>query len=240
VWGLWKQRLGHEQVINDWFLLSYAAKWLFEPEMISSVLTPREALDKDDKRLTTELWKLIDQADIVIGHNLKGYDVPKVQTRFILHGLPPTSPFQIIDTLEIARKNFRFASNRLDYIGQLIRNEGKIHTEYALWLRCLAGDAKSLNEMLVYNEEDVRLSEDAYVFLRPFMKSHPNMAIYAESTEPSCPTCGSSNIRDSGHYYTSVNRFLAFRCLDCGAICRSRSTDVTVKQKAGILSPAAR
>jgi hypothetical protein len=146
----------------------------------------------------------------------------------------------MIDTLEVARKTFKFSSNRLDYIGQLIRNEGKIKTDYGLWLKCEAGDAKSLNEMLVYNEEDVRLTEDAYQFLKPWVRSHPNMAIYAEATEPACPNCASTNIQENGHYYTSVNRFLSFRCLDCGAICRSRSTDVSLKQKRGILSPTAR
>lgn len=240
VWGTWKQRIDHEQVQQDWFMLSYSAKWLFEAEMFSSVLTPAEVLAKDDKRIATELWALVDKADVISGHNIKGFDLPKMQTRWILNGLPPVSPFQLIDTLDVARKNFRFASNKLDYIGQLIRNEGKIHTEYQLWLRCLKGDPKSLNEMLVYNEGDVRLLEDAFVFLRPYFKSAPNMAIYQESTEPSCPTCGSTNIQDCGHYVTSVNRFLAFRCLDCGAICRSRSTDVTVKQKRGILAPTAR
>lgn len=240
VWGTFKQRISHEQVRQDWFLISYAAKWLFEPEVLSGVNTPKEMLDKDDKRITIELWHLLDQADVLVGHNIKGFDIPKANTRFILHGLPPPSPYQTIDTLDVARKNFRFASNKLDYIGQLIRNEGKVKTEYALWLRCLAGDAKSLNEMLAYNEEDVMLTEDAYVFLRAYVKSHPNMAMYQESTEPSCPTCGSWDIKENGYYYTSVNRFLAFRCNGCGSICRSRATDISIKQKRGILAPPAR
>ena len=239
-WGTWKQRIGHEQVINDWFMLSYSAKWLFDSKMYSSVLTPKEALAKDDSRISRELWKLFDQADILIGHNISGFDLPKAQTRFLLNKLPPPSPFQVIDTLKVTQRNFRFASNKLDYIGQLLLNDKKLHTEYQLWLRCLEGDPKSLEEMLIYNRKDVLLLEEAYVFLRPYIKSHPNMAIYQESLEPSCPNCGSANIDECGHYTTSVNRYIAFRCKDCGAICRSRKTDIPLKCKSGILTPTAR
>lgn len=239
-WGTWKQRIGHEQVINDWFMLSYSCKWLFDSKMCGSVLTSEEAVRKDDSRIARELWKFFDQSDVIIGHNCSNFDIPKAQTRFLLNKLAPPSPFRVIDTLRVAQQNFRFASNKLDYIGQLLLNDKKIHTEYQLWLRCLEGNQKSLKEMLAYNKKDVLLLEEAYVFLRPFIKNHPNMAIYQESIEPTCPTCGSSNIDECGYYSTSVNRYLAFRCKDCGAICRSRKTDIPLKCKAGILRPIAR
>jgi len=239
-WGTWKQRIGHEQVINDWFMLSYSAKWLFDSKMYGSVLTPREALNKDDSRIAKELWKLFDQADVLIGHNILRFDLPKAQTRFLINKLAPPSPFRVIDTLKVAQQNFRFASNKLDYIGQLLLNDKKLHTEYQLWLRCLDGDAPSLEEMLIYNKKDVLLLEEAYVFLRPYIKNHPNMAIYQESIEPSCPTCGSVDIDECGHYTTSVNAYIAFRCKNCGAICRSRKTDIPIKCKSGILRPVAR
>jgi len=239
-WGTWKQRIGHEQVINDWFMLSYSAKWLFDSKMYSSVLTPEEALHKDDSRITRELWKLFDQADVLIGHNILGFDLPKAQTRFLMNKLAPPSPFRVIDTLKVAQQNFRFASNKLDYIGQLLLNDKKIHTEYQLWLRCLDGDAESLEKMLIYNRKDVLLLEEAYVFLRPYIKNHPNMAIYQEAVEPTCPTCGSTNIDECGHYTTSVNRYLAFRCKDCGAICRSRKVDTPLKCQSSIMMPTAR
>jgi len=239
-WGTWKQRIGHEQVINDWFMLSYSAKWLFDSNIYGSVLTPKEALAKDDARIARELWRLFDQADVIIGHNILGFDLPKAQTRFLMNKLAPPSPFRVIDTLKVAQQNFRFASNKLDYIGQLLLNDKKIHTEYQLWLRCLDGDATSLEEMLTYNKKDVLLLEEAYVFLRPYIKNHPNMGIYQESIEPTCPTCGSTDIDECGHYTTSVNRYLAFRCKSCGAICRSRALDTPLKCKAGIMMPTAR
>ena len=239
-WHTGKQRIGYEQIINEWFMLSYACKWLFDSKVYGASLTPAEAINRDDSRICRELWKYLDQCDVVIGHNCQNFDIPKAQTRFLINKLAPPSPFRIIDTLLVARKNFRFSSNKLDYIGELILNDRKLHTEYQLWLRCLAGDAKSLEEMLVYNKKDVLLEEEAYVFLRPYIKSHPNMAIYQEAIEPTCPTCGSVDIEECGHYSTSVNRYLAFRCKDCGAICRSRKTDIPLKCKSAIMMPTAR
>jgi hypothetical protein len=173
-------------------------------------------------------------------HNCNRFDIPKAQTRFLINKLAPPSPFRTIDTLKVAQQNFRFASNKLDYIGELLLHDRKLHTEYQLWLRCLDGDPKSLEEMLTYNKKDVLLVEEAYVFLRPFIKSHPNMAIYQEAIEPTCPTCGSVDIEECGHYSTSVNRYLAFRCKDCGAICRSRKIDTPLKSKSAIMMPTAR
>jgi len=239
-WHTGKQRISYEQIIDEWFLISYSCKWLFDSKVYGSVLTPDEAIHKDDARITKELWHYFDKADILIAHNANGFDVPKAQTRFLLHKLAPPSPFQVIDTLLVARKNFRLSSNKLDYIGQLMLNERKIHTEYALWLRCLAGDPKSLSDMLTYNKQDVLLLEDAYCLLRPYIRNHPNLAIYMEAHEPSCPNCGSTDIKECGHYSTSVNRYLAFRCNSCGAICRSRKADVPLKCKSGILRSVAR
>ena len=239
-WGTWKQRIGYEQIINDWFMLSYACKWLFDSKMHTGVLTSKEALAKDDSRITKELWKLFNQADVLIGHNILGFDLPRAQTRFLINKLAPPSPFEVIDTLKVAQRNFRFASNKLDYISDLLLNDRKIHAEYQLWLRCLDGEQTSLEEMNVYNQKDVLLLEEAYVFLRPYIKNHPNMAIFQESHEPSCPNCGSADIQECGYYTTSVNRYLAFRCNSCGAVCRSRKSDIPLKCKSGILRSVAR
>lgn len=239
-WHTGKQRISFDQIMEEWFLLSYSGKWLFDSKVFGSVLTPAEVLHKDDFRITKEIWHYFDQADVIIAHNGNGFDIPKSQTRFLAHRLAPPSPFQTIDTLLIARKNFQLSSNKLDYIGQLMLNERKLHTEYSLWLRCLEGDPQALSDMLTYNKQDVLLLEDIYVLLRPWVKNHPNMAIFMEAHEPSCPNCGSTDIKECGYYTTSVNRFLAFRCNSCGAVCRSRKSDVPLKCKSGILRSVSR
>jgi len=235
-----KTFIPHEAIIDDSFLICWSAKYLFDSNMMSDVLTSEEAKDKDDSRIIKSIWKLMETADVIIAHNAKRFDLPYLNYRFVMNGLNPPSPYQTIDTLDKSKKHFRFTSNRLDYLGMLIRNKGKIKTDLSLWRGCLNGDQTSLDNMVAYNKEDVALLEDVYVFIRPFIHSHPNMAIYQESKEPSCPTCGSVDITECGHYTTMVNRYLAFRCNSCGAICRSRMPDIDPDVKKAVMRSTAR
>lgn len=240
-WDIKKpQYIPHTSIIENSFLLGWSAKWLFSSEILSDILTPAEAIEKNDNRIVNSIWKLMESADITCAHNGKKFDLPYLNYRFVMNGLKPPSPFQTIDTLEKYKKHFRFATNRLDYLGVLIRQKGKIKTDIDLWRGCLNGNQQSLLDMQTYNKEDVVLLEDAYLFIRPFIHSHPNMAIYQEATEPSCPTCGSSDITECGHYTTMLNQYLAFRCNSCGAICRSRTSDLPLKVKPNILRSTAR
>jgi len=240
VWGTNKQFVPHNALQGESFLLCWSAKWLFDSKIMTDVLTPEEAINKDDKRIIQSLWHWINSADVIIAHNGKKFDIPYFNTRCVRNKIAPPSPYQVIDTYEVARKRFRNASNKLDYLASLTSGNGKLKTDFDLWIKCMNGDSKSLLYMQKYNKVDVVILEDYYCEVRPFIVSHPNMAIYQESIEPTCPTCGSTNIDECGHYSTSVNRYLAFRCKDCGSICRSRKVDTPLKCKSGIMMPAAR
>lgn len=239
-WGTWKQRIPHTSIIQPSFLLSWTAKQLFSSQVMSDVLTPEEAIERNDNRIVNSLWKVMENASILVAHNAKKFDLRYANTRFLMNGLKPPSPYQTIDTLEIAKKYFLFPSNKLDYLGILIHNKGKLKTDFDLWIRCLKGDAEALHYMVTYNKEDVQLLEDVYLSLRPWMRSHPNISIYQEAKEKACPTCGSTDIKECGHYTTTVNQYLAFRCNSCGAICRNRTSDIPIEQKKNILRSTAR
>lgn len=240
LWGLYKQRPNYENVIRDWFIISWAAKWLNDPTVKSDVLTSKEAVVGDDRRLMGSIWKLLDDADIIIGHNCQRFDTRRLMTRFILNGYKPPSSFKQVDTLKVAQRIFSFASNRLDYIGKLIRNKGKIETDFGLWKRCYAGEEEALGYMEKYNKEDVVLLEEAYLFLRPYIKSHPNIGVYAESEFPVCANCGSANVVEADSYYfTQANKYPEYRCLDCGAVSHAGVGTMTSEQRRGLLRPNA-
>jgi hypothetical protein len=240
IWNVWKQDTTPEKIIQDWYVLTWAAKWLFEPEIFSGKLTSDEAKNGNDKRIISDIWKFIDDADIIIAHNLKKFDEKRLKTRFLLHGIAPPMPYQRIDTLEIARREFAFSHNRLDYINKLLGINRKIETDFSLWERCMEGNKKSLSYMEEYNKNDVGILEETYVRLRPYIKSHPNLGLFVDADSAMCPTCGSIDLRWGGTYTTSVNKYSAFRCNNCGAIGRSRNTELTKEQKKKILSPVAR
>ena len=240
-WGLFvpSKRISHENIIKSWNCLSWAAKWLFSSEMMSDVLTSTESRKRNDRRILKSIWKLLNDADIVIAHNGDKFDVPKLNTRFILNGMDEPTPYKTIDTLKASRK-FRFASNRLDYLGELVRRKGKIKTDFKLWTQCVAGDQKSLDYMVAYNEEDVLLLEEVYVWLRPWIKGHPNMGLYVDSDKEVCGNCGSDNLQWGGTYATSVNTYSAYRCNNCKAQGRCRISKLSKKKRKNLTTTLAR
>lgn len=241
VWGLYKQRISHTNVVNDWFILSWSAKWLFSSEIMSDVVTPKEAVNRDDKRICQSIWDLINDCDILIGHNVERFDKRKLNARFFINGFAPPLPYVTIDTLILAQKNFGFSSNRLDFLGRLIRNRGKIETNFDLWVRCKNGDKEALLEMEAYNKEDVVLLEEVYCDLRPWMKSHPNLSLLMDAKEPCCPTCGSFNIEYTDKYYTTpANQYRVVRCKDCGAPNRLPQGVVSFEDRKKLVRSAAR
>ena len=227
VWGLWKQNVYLDQIQSDWFMLTWAAKWLFGNEIYSDKLTSEEALQEDDKRLVKGIWELLEKADIVIAHNGKHFDIPKMNARFIQNGLGPTTPYQTIDTLQVARKQFGFSSNKLEALARKFEIESKDATDFNLWKECMYGNTDALLYMETYNRQDTNILEEMYLKLRPWIKSHPNTGLYMETKESVCPNCGSNNIKTVGQYVTHVSKFNTFRCEDCGSIGRFRTNQVS-------------
>jgi len=242
VWGLYKQRISHENVIQDWFILSWAAKWLFSSEIMSDVVTPEEAKNCDDKRIGKSMWDLFESADIVVAHNAWRFDLRKLNSRWILHKQPPPSPYQVIDTLKESRKMAAHSSHRLDYLGQIMHNKSKLDTDYSLWKRCKHGDSDALFYMEKYNKEDVSLLEEVYLSMRGWIKSHPNVGLYMETDEPVCANCGSDKIHEVDNYVTPAGSFRAFRCDNprCHAISRQRTSQTPLKKKKGLTISVAR
>jgi len=238
-WGLWKQTIQPDAIIQSWNIISWAAKWLFSPDIYNGLLTPKEAKKGDDKRIMLGIWQLMEDADIICGHNLDKFDIKRIKTRFILNGIKPPLPFQTVDTLKVLRKEFALPSNRLDYVGKLVRNKGKIATNLSLWIRCMNGDADALDEMSRYNNEDVFLLEEVYLFIRPWIKSHPNLGLYIDAKDSVCENCGSNKLTWGGAYATMVNKYAAFRC-ECGAIGRCRESMLSKEQRKELVASTAR
>lgn len=231
VWGLFKQRIPHDNIVTDWCILSWKAKWLYDNEILGDVLTPEEARTQDDKRILEGMWILLEDADVVIAHNAKNFDIRKLNARFWHNKMKPPSPYQIIDTLKESQKVLGTTSHRLDYLGKYMVNRGKMETTFDLWVRCFRGEQEALDYMFSYNEEDVILLEEVYLELMPWIRPHPNYAIYAEANVPCCTYCGHTELNEVGYYYTSANRYITKRCVKCGGIMRERNSDITREER---------
>ena len=235
-WRLWKQDIPTAAIISDWWMISWSAKWADNNAVFSQCVTSEEAVMEDDFRIVQTLWLLLNNCDIICTHNGERFDIPRIRSRFLLHGLPPTKPYLQIDTLKVVKKEFGFSSNKLDYIAQVLGLPGKLPTGLDLWIKCMQGDAESLKTMEIYNRNDVVVLEQVYLRLRPFIKTHANFSLWSDSLEPVCPHCGSKNIiPETGGYYTQTAQYNLHKCLDCGAISRERKT-VVPKEKVILVS----
>lgn len=222
VWRLWKQDIYLDQLISEWFCLSWSAKWLNHPETMSEVLDPEEVKNEDDGRIIKKLWNVLNDADIVICHNGNSFDIPRVRTRFLLNGLPPTSFYHQIDTKLIAAKEFGFSSNKLDSLLKHFNLPLKKSTDFKLWKDCMDGKEEALKYMEEYNRYDVEGLEQVYLVLRPWIKNHPNVTLYDDRLPNRCPSCGGNILHKEDFYYTTVGKFQVYRCQKCGALSRDR------------------
>lgn len=216
----------HELMIQDWSVLCYAARWLFGPETFGEVVTPQESIDREDARIMRGIWNLIDEADIVVTQNGIQFDLKKLNSRFLMAGLPPPSPYMNVDTLKVSREEFGWSYNRLDALGRKFGIGQKSDMEIEDWILCSEGSQRHLTKMFEYCKRDVApLLEDVYLKMLPWMKHHPNLGLYTDHDADVCPKCESQNLRWGEVYATPQGLWEAFRCTSCGAVGRGKGKD---------------
>lgn len=238
VWqmSLWNTNIRPEQIIKDTNILSFAAKWLDEDKIIYEDLSKKR--DKsDDAPLLKSIWKLLDEADIVIVQNGVAFDIPTIKARMVAKNLPPMSGFKTVDTCKVARKHFNFSSNKLEFLARALNCKVQKHEHQkfpglSLWLECIRGNRAAWKEMREYNIGDVLSLEEIYMKMRPWMPQHPNVGIYLHSDEPVCPKCG-SKVESRGTRYTEYAHYRQYHCLnkECGCYPRGRAMLNTVKHR---------
>jgi DNA polymerase elongation subunit (family B) len=205
-------------VESQWYMLCWAAKWQGSKNVFTSALPDFENYKKDredDLGVIQELWAVLDEADIVIGHNGDAFDIKKFNARALVHGLGPPSPYQTVDTLKVARRYFKFDSNKLDVLGDQLGVGRKVQTGgFSLWKGCMEGNPKAWAKMVRYNKRDVTLLEEVYNKLLPWMVTHPNLNVYSHGD--GCPKCGSSRMKRNGCRVGRTAKSQQYKCLDCG------------------------
>lgn len=224
VWGLFKQNISINQLIESSYTLCWAAKWLGEDAVyFDSVHRSRP------KQMIKRIHKMLDEADAVIHYNGSKFDIPTLNKEFLLHGLLPPAGYKQIDLLKTARNQFRFPSNKLDYVAQQLKLGGKTkNIGHELWLRCMNGDNEAWDMMEEYNINDVILLENVYDKFLPWIKHHPNRSVFTGTL--CCPHCESKKFQKRGFTPAGHTRYQRFRCSECGTWFRD-TKNVAAKEK---------
>lgn len=222
----WKTSIGVKQMIEPSHMLSHAWCWGEDGEVFSSILTPKEALAKDDERIVLEAWSLFDQADIIVAHNGKRFDVNKCNGYFLKYGLPKPSPFKVIDTLEIAKKNFNLPFKSLEYLAKFLDVELKLDAGgIETWIGCERGDQEALDTMVEYNRGDITTLREIHKRLKGWDNNGVNIALYNDSHDALCTHCGSDDVSvlSDKFAYTPQRKYQVYRCNSCQAVLRSNT-----------------
>lgn len=222
-WGLRDQNLAVNQIKKDWHVLAFAAKWLGDPASRVIYRDQRNAkLISDDRVILQDIWDLLDRADIVITQNGQRFDSPKLNARFIMHGMRPPSPYRHLDTYQIARQVANFTSNKLEFLtDKLCTKYKKLQHEkfpgFKLWTECLAGNRAAWEEMKRYNIHDVLATEELYMKLRAWApRNMPNVYGIAPSATV-CRVCGDDQLQRRGIDRTLSAAYQRHQCMKCGA-----------------------
>lgn len=189
VWGLKDQFISLNQIIEDWKIIAWGAKWLNSP---ASDTLYKDIRNGNEKELLKGIWGLLDEADIVITQNGKSFDSRRLNARFIHYGMRPPRPYKHIDTYLLVKGAADFTSNKLEYLTDklCVKYKKLSHSKFpgmALWTECLKGNIQAWNEMKKYNIHDVLSTEELYNAVKAWGPQNMPKLYSAPAT---CSVCG--------------------------------------------------
>jgi hypothetical protein len=217
-WDLsgWKHTIGyriHADDVLEWPRTICAAwRWYGtkKVEFAAEWLTDREDFLRGQ-------WQLFHQADIVVGHNMAGFDAKILSGEWWADiGLTRPAPYKVVDTLKVARAAFRLESNTLDAL--LLRRglAGKTDRYNVDVARAAcAGDVKAQRKIRAYNVGDIHASELLYDDVRSWIPNHPHIGLWS-GDEDCCGNCG-GELTASDWCRTAVTAYAQYHCGNCGA-----------------------
>lgn len=209
VWGLRDQNIGINQIREPGGVICFSAKWLGKPTVqfySDWTCGHREMLEA--------MHRLWGEADAVCGYNNDSFDNKHMRGEFIKADMLLPPPVASIDLYKTVRSQFRFDSNKLDFVSQQLGIGNKVkHQGHSLWTEVLSGDEKAQKMMERYCKQDAKLTEALYKKLRPYIANHPHLGI---GNSEACPSCGSLSVQKHGHRYSRSYITQRLQCQDCG------------------------
>lgn len=168
--------------------------------------------------LLSKTWEAMDRAHVIVGHNVTGFDVPKLRFDWAEAGFNPPRPTKHNDTLKIARREFGAESNTLDSLCRrfgIVAKTDRYNVQMAR--NAVAGDREAQKQIKAYNCGDIAASVGLYDFMRPWDASHPHSLIGTKDDRPSCPNCwNADSLEPNGFALANLILYRLYRC-SCGA-----------------------
>jgi DNA polymerase elongation subunit (family B) len=207
--------VGYQNIIKERAIICICYKWEHENKVHSLHWNKG-----DDYEMIHQFYKIIMDADEIVGHNSDKFDIKWFKTRCLYHGIRNMPSITSIDTLKIARKEFKFNSNRLDYIGQILKVGKKIDTGgFELWKKIIENnDPTALNKMIKYCCNDVLLLERVFKKLENYVSAKTHVGVLRGHDKHTCPKCGNNDLAYCKKRITATGVLkIQKQCKKCGA-----------------------
>lgn len=213
-----KQRYIHyETVIRQPRTTIVCAKWYHEPDVIRLA----EWDTGGRKKFLRNVHRLLERADIVVGHNVDGADIPWLMGDLHIEGgLPPLAPFKTVDTLKVLRKQFKSGApfKSLDAFCQIVGIPAKTdkYDRLAMERAVTEKSAEDRERLTDYCAGDVIATQGLYDYLRPHIKNHPALFVDGEDKLTVCNRCGHPTEMVAKRYVANVMTYSMRLCSNCG------------------------
>lgn len=203
----------YQNIIKERSIICIGYKWEDEDKVNSFTWDANQ----DDKEMLISFMEIANEANELVGHNGDKFDLPWIRTRCLYHGISCFPSYSTIDTLKHARSQFRFNSNRLDYIAQYLKIGGKTETGFDLWKNIiLNNDMDALKKMVEYCKNDVVILEKIYNRLSNHIIHKTHFGALLLNNKYTCPECGSSALNFSKKRFTATGmERIQLRCNGC-------------------------
>lgn len=224
---LQKRYIHHESVIREPRTTIVCAKWYDKPDVMRFAEWDKGGRGQFLKRVHA----LMAEADIIVGHNLDGSDVPWLKGDFYLPrighkhkpNLHPLPPFKTIDTLKILRRELRSGApfKSLDAMCQIVGVPAKTDSyDRDAMNRAVEGSAEDQQRLIDYCAGDVVATQWFYDWLRPHIKNHPALFVDGHDNLTTCNRCGSDTKPTARRYVANVLTYSMRKCVNCAGYSR--------------------
>ena len=155
------------------FVIVFGYKWLGEKHAHTLTISKKDLQKFHDKNLLIKVSKLLQQADVVVGHYASIFDKKFLQGRFMIHDLPAFKHPPMRDTCMGLRAVTNFSSKRLKHAAKIMkfRHQKKENNWPLSWFQVMRGDMKALKGLAEYCKGDVMALEELYLRLRGYIKA---------------------------------------------------------------------
>jgi uncharacterized protein YprB with RNaseH-like and TPR domain len=130
----------------------------------------------EEKSLLVKLAKKLENYDVMVTWNGRGFDIPFLTTRSMKHGLDPRPLLRKshIDLADVVKGRLRLTFTYLDHVCdffEISRNKGPMGLDVPhLYVRALEGDRKAAASIREHCLDDLRATRQVFLKLKPLVE----------------------------------------------------------------------